>query len=126
MFWAMGGVKMKSKRQRKSPLKKRDLGPWKPAEDLWLPSRMDVWLEELGLGAVVKRVQDDLIGVVVDTSPRMIVAVVSPEKMAELESDDDKEPEMPQRPEDYAFIDVTDSMAEWLVLTKGSDYCLVD
>ena len=116
---------MKSKRQRKSPLKKRDLGPWKPAEDLWLPSRMDVWLEELGLGAVVKRVQDDLIGVVMDTDPRVILAVVSPEKMAELEFDD-KEPETPRRPEDYAFIDVTDSMADWLVLTKGSDYCLVD
>jgi len=117
---------MKRKRGRKSDSEKCRPVRYKPAECLRLPSRMDVWLDELSLGAVVKRVQDDLIGVVVDTSPRRIVAVVSPEKMAELESDDDKEPEMPQRPEDYAFIDVTDSMADWLVLTKGSDYCLVD
>jgi len=93
-------------------------------ENKTLPARLDKVIDDVGVGAVFKRLEDGAMGVFVDycllRDPLSDCYVVAMVKKEFREGD-----ELPKGVEDYEFVEVGDEKG-WLVLTPGGNEVLIE
>jgi len=80
-----------------------------------LPARLDKVIDDVGVGAIIKNLNDDFLAVVVDTGNTL--------KVCRYIHEGDNEPTF--NVENYDIQEITDN-ENWIVLTEGYDYDLSD
>ena len=80
-----------------------------------LPARLDLIVNDIGVGAIVKNVITDKLAVVIDCGDSFIVCSYKTPS---------NENEPTCHPQDY-LLEIIENNKDWLVLTKGYDYDLI-
>ena len=88
-----------------------------------LPCRLDRYIDDVGVGAMLKNLNDGMKAIVVDFVEQgmPVICMVSKKSMANIE----KTGNLPSKPSDYV-VDVIKKTNDWLVLTSGQDDVLID
>jgi len=89
-----------------------------------LPGRLTELISDVGAGAFVKRMSDDAKGILVDfdVEQNQWLVVMAKRRFRE---DGGEKVLVPSKPNDYVVKCIKDS-DEWLVLTDGGDFVLID
>ena len=86
-----------------------------------LPARLDKVINEVGIGAVIKHIEDDRRrGVVIDfigIGPKVFIAEAIPKKLKGFK--------FPKKPKHYR-ITIIEKESDWIVLTLGDDVLLIE
>lgn len=123
-----------ARRKKKSPVDDRISVPIIRVSEQILPARLDLALDDVSMGTVLRRMDDDLQAVVVDTvgdflggtGDGVVIATLSDECRRRL-ADESSEPGMPAGEVDYRIAVIRPGEYQrWLVLTRVPDYVLVE